>query len=109
MSESDDRRAVERIAVTPDTTCSFVSPVVEDFGAALVRDISLNGIGIIVARKLVVGTLLVIELVNQSRGFSRMMTVRVAHVTSVNGGYLVGGDFTTPLTYQEFTSLVMKA
>ncbi len=100
---------VERVAVTSDTTCSFISPVVENFGIARVRDISLNGIGVILTRKLEVGTQFVIELVNQSRGFSRTMMVRVAHVTMVNGGYLVGGDFTVPLSYQEFTSLVMKA
>lgn len=107
MPESEDRRAVERIAVTPGTSCSFISPVVEDFGAALVRDISLNGIGVVVARKLEVGKLLVIELVNQARGFSRTMMVRVVHVTVVNGGFLIGGEFSTPLTYQDFTSLVM--
>jgi hypothetical protein len=108
MAEAD-RRAVERVAVTSDTTCSFVSPLVEDFGAARVRDISLNGIGVILGRKIEVGTLLVMELVNESRGFSRTMILRVAHVTQVNGGYLVGGEFATPLNYQEFTSLVMKA
>ena len=107
MSESADRRAVERIAVTSGTSCSFISPVVEDFGAARIRDISLNGIGLVVARKLEVGTLLVIELVNQDHGFSRTMMVRVAHVTVVNGGFLIGGEFTTPLTYQEFTTFVM--
>ena len=107
MSESADRRAVERMAVTSGTTCTFISPVVEDFGAALVRDISLNGIGLVVTRKVEVGTLLVIELVNQAREFSKPMMVRVAHVTPVNGGFLIGGEFTTPLMYQEFTGLVM--
>jgi len=82
---------------------------VEDFGVARVRDISLNGIGLVLAQKVAIGTLLVIDLLNQSRGFSRTMMVRVVHVTPVNGGYLVGGDFTAPLTYQEFTSLVLKA
>ncbi len=107
MSESADRRAAERIAVTSGTLCSFISPVVENFGAARVRNISLNGIGVVVARKVEVGTLLVIELVNHARGFAKTMMVRVAHVTLVNGGFLIGGEFATPLTYQEFTSLVM--
>jgi hypothetical protein len=33
--------------------------------------------------------------------------VKVAHVTPVPGGFLVGGTFNEPLTYQEFTALVM--
>jgi hypothetical protein len=109
MPEPADRRAVERVAVTADTTCSFVSPIVEDFGSARIRDISLNGIGFVLARKVELGALLVIEVANPSRAFSRLMIVRVAHVTPVNGGFLIGGEFATPLTYQEFTSLVMKA
>ena len=33
--------------------------------------------------------------------------VRVAHVTPLTGGYLVGGSFVTPLTYQEMSALVL--
>jgi len=106
MAEAD-RRAAERIAVNSKTACSFVSPVVEDFGKALVRDISLSGIGVIVSKKVAVGSLLVVELVNEAKSVSRSMMVRVAHVTTVNGGFLIGGEFTSPLTYQELTSFVM--
>ena len=33
--------------------------------------------------------------------------LRVTHVTRTPGAYLIGGTFTAPLTYQEFTALVM--
>jgi hypothetical protein len=93
--------------VNPGTTCSFVAPVVEDFGAAKVRDITLDGIGLIISRKVEVGALLAVSLTNQAHGLAKTLLVRVAHVTAVPGGFLVGGTFTPPLTYQELTNLVM--
>ncbi|HEY2909380.1 MAG TPA: PilZ domain-containing protein [Gemmataceae bacterium] len=107
MSGSADRRAQERIAVTAGTNCQYALRAVEDLGAVRVRDISLNGIGLLTAKKVDVGATLVIDLQNEAHGFSRVMLLRVAHVTAVNGGFLVGGEFAAPLTYQEFTSLVM--
>lgn len=107
MAGSVDRRAAERMAVTSSTACSFISPIVEDFGGATIRDISLNGIGMIVTKKVAIGSLLMVELVNEARNIAKAMMVRVAHVTPVNGGFLVGGEFTNPLTYQELTSFVM--
>ena len=38
---------------------------------------------------------------------AKTVLVRVAHVTEVPGGYLVGGTLAEPLTYPELTSLVM--
>lgn len=107
MSEPTDRRAAERLPVSAGTSCSFVSPVVVDFGAARVRDISLNGVGLILSRKVEVGTVLVVGIANESKGLAKTMIVRVIHATPIPGGFLVGGEFATPLTYAEFTSLVM--
>jgi hypothetical protein len=107
MSDQTDRRAAERLAVNTGTTCSFVSPVVTDFGAARVRDISLNGVGLVLSRKVEAGTTLVIGIENEGKGLAKTMIVRVTHATPIPGGFLVGGEFVTPLTYQEFTSLVM--
>ena len=41
------------------------------------------------------------------RKLAKTMIVQVAHVTPITGGFLVGGTFEQPLTYQEFTALVM--
>jgi hypothetical protein len=107
MGDSTDRRASERIPVNTGTACSFAAPIVIDLGTVQVRDVSLEGIGLVLVKRIEVGTLLVIGLENPSRNFSKTMIVQVAHVTPITGGFLVGGTFADPLTYQEFTALVM--
>jgi hypothetical protein len=107
MPQPGDRRQAERYPVNADTSCPFVSPVTEDFGPVRIKDVSMAGIGLLVSKRVEPGTLLTVTLANPTRGFSKTVLVRVAHVTSVAGGYLVGGDFTAPLTYQEMTTLVL--
>jgi hypothetical protein len=107
MADTIDRRAAERIAVNAGTSCAFAGPVLEDYGPGKIRDVSLDGIGLILVKQVAVGSLLVINLVNQSQKIAKTMLVRVAHVTPVHGGFLVGGMFAEPLTYQELTALVM--
>ena len=46
MPEPIDRRASERFPVNADTSCSFVSPVVEDFGPVKLQNLSMEGIGL---------------------------------------------------------------
>ena len=107
MSDEGDRRAAERIPVISGTTCSFVAPVIEDFGTAKIRDVSLDGVGLILLRKVELGTTLAIGLSNPTKGFAKTVMVKVVHVTPVHGGFLVGGQFTAPLSYLELTTLVM--
>ncbi len=107
MADAKDRRAAERMAVNAGTACGFVGPVAEDFGPGKVRDVSMEGIGLVVFRAVPVGTLLAVTLTNPAQKFSKTVLARVAHVTAAHGGYLVGGTFSEPLTYQEFTALVM--
>jgi hypothetical protein len=107
MGDSADRRAAERIPVNSGTACAFVGKVVGDVGPVKIRDVSLDGIGLVLLRPLQVGDFLAIVLENAARGFAKTIMVRVAHVTTVPGGFLIGGAFVEPLTYQEFTGLVM--
>ena len=107
MAEQPNRRSQERMAVTADVSCSFVSPVVEDFGAGKIKDISMQGIGLLLARRVEVGATLAVTLTNSGKSFSKTVLVKVAHVTPQPGGTLIGGTFTVPLTYQELTTLVM--
>ena len=51
--------------------------------------------------------MLVVGLASPGKGFAKTVMVRVAHVTPVPGGFLVGGSFDAPLTYQELTALVL--
>jgi hypothetical protein len=107
MSELTDRRAAERFPVNADASCSFLSPVVEDFGRAKIQNLSMDGIGLLANRPVEPGRLLAVTLENVAKGFSRTVLVRVVHCTSGMGSYLVGGTFTTPLPYQDLTTLVM--
>lgn len=107
MPEPVDRRATERFPVNADTSCPFVSPVVEGFGPVKVRDISMAGIGLLMSRRVEPGSLLAVTLTNPARGFSKTVLVRVSHTTQLAGNFLVGGTFTVPITYQEMTVLVM--
>jgi hypothetical protein len=106
MADSKDRRAAERMTVNAGTSCGFAGPV-EDFGTSKIRDVSMEGIGILMTRQVAVGTLLAVTIVNATQKLSKTVLVRVAHVTAVHGGFLVGGTFTEQLTYQELTALVM--
>jgi hypothetical protein len=107
MADPKDRRAAERMAVNAGTSCGFVGPVVEDFGTSKIRDVSMEGIGILMTRQVAVGSLLAITILNPTQKLSKTVLVRVAHVTAAHGGYLVGGTFAEQLTYQELTALVM--
>jgi hypothetical protein len=107
MGDSADRRAAARMPVNAATGCSFAAPLVTDLGTVKVRDVSLDGIGLILVRRVEVGTLLVIGLENPEKNIAKTMLVQVAHVTPIGTGFLVGGTFDQPLTYQELTALVM--
>jgi hypothetical protein len=107
MAEPADRRAAERYPVNNDATCPFLSPVAEDYGTVKIRDISMQGIGLLMSRRIEPGALLAVVMANPARGFSKTVLVRVAHVTALAGGFVVGCTFVTPLTYQEMSILVL--
>src|SRR5262245_9895051 len=108
MSQPSDRRREERFPVNADTSCTFVSPVVEDFGPAKLKNISASGIGLLLTRRVEPGTMLAVSLSNPGRRFSKTVLVRVMHVTAQHGGvYLVGGSLDTPLAYEELSTLVL--
>jgi hypothetical protein len=67
----------------------------------------MEGIGLLMIRRVEPGALLAVTLSNPSRGFSKSVLVRVVHATAQPGGCLVGGTFQTPLTYQELSTLVL--
>ena len=108
MAEQNEKREAERFTVSSSTDCTFVSPVLEDFGPIKIKNISTHGIGMITSYPLQMGLLLAVKLVNPAKNFSKTMLVRVAHVTPQAGGVLlVGGTLETPLTYEELCMLVM--
>jgi hypothetical protein len=100
-------RMADRFPVNTGTACAFAHEVVEATGTVRVRDVSMDGVGLLLDRPVALGSLLVVGLTNTAKGFAKSVLVRVAHVTPSAGAFLVGGSFLTPLTYQEMTALVM--
>jgi hypothetical protein len=107
MADSTDRRAAERFPVNADACCPFLSPVQESAAPVKIRDLSMTGIGLVMGRAVEPGTLLALTLSNPAKGFTKTVLVRVAHATPLHGSYLIGGNFTVPLTYQEMSTLVL--
>jgi hypothetical protein len=108
MQGSSDRRAAERFFVNADTSCSFVSPVIEDFGPAKIKNVSMDGVALLLTKRVEPGTLLTICLSNPAKGLHKTVLVRVVHATpEMGGGCTVGGTFLPPLTYQELTTLIL--
>lgn len=107
MAGQQEKRTEERFPVTGDVTCPFLAPVGEGIGPIKVRDVSMQGIGLLSSRRIEPGTQLAIVLENKARGFSKTVLVRVTHATPQGGAFLVGGTFNTPLTYQEMTTFVL--
>ncbi|MCI0641989.1 MAG: PilZ domain-containing protein [Gemmataceae bacterium] len=106
MSDPRDRRNSERFPVTGDTTCPFAGKV-QDIGLTKIKNVSMEGIGLVLSKPVEVGSLLAITIVNKAKSFHRVTLVKVAHVTPQGGHYLVGGTFDTALSYQDLTALVM--
>ncbi len=102
-----NRRMTVRYEVNGQTTCPFVLSVVEDLGEARIKDVSAEGIGMFWPCEIELGTLLAIGLSNPAQDFFRTQIVQVVHCTRLDGGYIVGGVFLKPLTYEELRSLVM--
>ncbi|HJZ55385.1 MAG TPA: hypothetical protein VKE74_10525, partial [Gemmataceae bacterium] len=86
MASAEDRRAAERFAVNAGTSCTFVSPVVEDFGPAKVRNVAMDGIGLLLGKRVEPGTVLAVALSNPSRGIAKTVLVRVTHAVAEHGG-----------------------
>lgn len=91
----------------PETACSFAAPVAADIPGVKIRDISMTGIGLIMMQRVEIGSRIAIGISNKGHGLAKTAVVRVTGVKPITGGYLVAAEFTTPLTYQEFTSFVL--
>lgn len=103
-----DRRGAMRYPVNTGTTCPMVAPVTQDFGEARIKDVSNEGIGLVLGHPVEAGTVLMVTLKNEAKKFFRIQLVEVVHSTQqAGGGYLIGGTFITPLTYEELSTLLL--
>ena len=71
MADPADRRAAERYPVNSNATCPFLSPVVEDFGPVKIRDVSMQGVGLLVNRRVEPGAVLAVVLENTGADSAR--------------------------------------
>ena len=108
MSFENEKRSEERFPVSENSTCVFASPVLEDFGPVKLKNISLKGVGLVTGERLSIGLMLAVKLVNHSMNYSKTALARVVHVTPMPGNsFLIGCEWDTPLTYDEFKFFVM--
>lgn len=74
---------------------------------ALVKDVSENGIGLIVERAFVKGTILAIQLRKAEAGFSGILSAIVQHTSVTDEGYcVVGCRLSRSLTGEEMNALL---
>jgi hypothetical protein len=74
---------------------------------ARVRNISTEGIALLLGRRFEVGATLAIALQGQVQDVSRTIEARVVHASEVeNGNWVVGCRFATPLTEAELKALL---
>ena len=108
MSKHDERREEPRYPVNGDTRCPYVLPVADDLGNSVIENLSMTGIGIRVEQSVSPGTILTVGLANKVRDVLKTVLVEVVHSTpQLGGGYVVGGKFLTPLTYEELSVFVL--
>jgi hypothetical protein len=86
------RRASPRYAADLEVSCRrALGAGRADAWPARLRDLSVGGIGLVLARRFEVGTLLAVDLVNPGSGSPRCLLARVTHVTAhAAGEWLVG-------------------
>jgi hypothetical protein len=108
MAVEKDQRTEERFPVGANSSCTFASPVIENFGPVKIKNVSLKGVGLILSQKVEPGSMLAVTVANAVKKFTKTGIVRVIHVTPQPGGtYVIGGDWATPLTYEELCNLIM--
>ena len=89
--EPEDRRSLERYLCRRQTKVRVLAkPGLNSF-SAIVRDISMLGIGLLVDEPCEPGTLLALQLRSRHARFSGILTATVKHATAQpNGAWLLG-------------------
>jgi len=97
-----NRRATVRYRCALATTGKVYSAEDHEFVRAWIIDLSLRGIGMQLARPLELGRHLVIVIRNNDNTNSMEFSARVVHCHQLpHDEWLIGGEFTIPLTPEE--------
>jgi len=97
-----DRRVSARIPCL-ETSKRLVAAIGNDFCLVKVRNISPEGISLVLGRAMESGQLLSVDLIDKATNhFSRTLEVRVAWcIEHPSGDWILGGAFASPLTPEE--------
>lgn len=106
-SRKGERRASVRFQSNAKGSCQTLSAQRDTAWEATVRNISCEGIGLLLGRRFEPGELLTIELTEAAEGRKRLLLARVAHATSQpEGHWLVGCTLIHPLSEEEVQLLL---
>ncbi len=102
-----ERRATVRYPAKLRTSWRLYGGQTGDRWSVAVRDISINGIGLVFSFRIECDTLLVVKVQTANENFSRPLLVRVRHVTAhADGSWLVGCTFVRKLSAAALQSLL---
>jgi hypothetical protein len=102
-----DRRTSRRHTALA-THHRLVAAVGEDFVLAKIRNISPEGISLVLGRPVEAGSMLSVDLIDtKTNRFSRTLEVRVIYsVEHPTGDWILGGTFASKLTNEELQSFL---
>ena len=102
-----ERRVSVRFESSVIGSCRTLSIHRESAWEAIVRNISCEGIGLLLSRRFEPGALLSIELNESNEGGQRLLLAQVAHATpQPEGKWLIGCTLVNPLSEDEIPSLL---
>jgi hypothetical protein len=99
-------RAWVRYAPRQETPCHLMTLNDHERWPARVRNLSGNGVGLLLQERVDIGRFILVELISASGLFSRLLLTRVVHLSEVDGGYLLGGEFLSELPGSELRFLL---
>ncbi|HZY83896.1 MAG TPA: PilZ domain-containing protein [Gemmataceae bacterium] len=100
-----ERRASARHFCRLEGSCRALPEGRGESWAATVRDISADGVGLLLRRRFEPGVLLAVELAVGRE--ARSLLARVVHATAHAGGWLVGCRFLSPLDEDELRAILL--
>ncbi len=106
-ARATERRARARRSCTVENAPVALASIGAEIWPLSVRDISPFGLGVLLDRRLDVGTVLPVELLNRGQDFWHLKPLRVVHVTPQgNGLWLVGSVFLKELSDDDLRALL---
>jgi hypothetical protein len=100
-----ERRAAERFASVREASCSPLSARNTAI-TVRVRDVSLNGIGLLSSRRFERCTLLLIEVQGEGESLPSLLVGRVVHITAqATGDWLIGCELVRGLSEEDVRAL----